>query len=283
MMSTEEFVERFQRCRAKLGPLVFGLDPSSDLLRDWGLEDSPLGLEAFIDISLKAASGVVGIIKPQSAFFERHGWRGIKALTRLIAEARAENLLVILDAKRGDIGSTNHAYAQAYLTEDAPLFVDALTVSPYMGLQAMRTIFDSAQESGSAIFVVVRSSNPEGRALQTALQPQGHSVEEQLMLDISKENQRIAPDRLGPIGAVFAPNHSYEHTFDMRSLNGLFLSPGLGAQGASANEIPAIYAGCLDRVLPSASRSLLSAGPDISKLQAGIHDLASSLKVELKG
>ncbi len=133
----ESFARRFGVARSVHGPLVFGLDPSADLLESWGLGDSAAGLDRFADIVLAAAAGTVGLVKPQSAFYERHGWRGIRTLDRLIAGARSAGLLVILDVKRGDVGSTNDAYAEAYLGKGAPLAADAITVHPYLGLGAM--------------------------------------------------------------------------------------------------------------------------------------------------
>jgi orotidine-5'-phosphate decarboxylase len=116
----DSFARRFAAVRATLGPLVLGADPHAALLRDWGLDDNAGGLERFTDIVLAAAAGTVGLVKPQSAFYERHGWPGIRALTRLTQTARAAGLLVILDVKRGDVGSTNAAYASAYLGDGAP-------------------------------------------------------------------------------------------------------------------------------------------------------------------
>jgi orotidine-5'-phosphate decarboxylase len=108
------FASRFQAASAKFGPLVWGLDPSGTLLESWGLGDTPDGLDRFVDIVLEAAIGTVGLVKPQSAFYERHGWRGIRTLARLMTEARQADVLVILDVKRGDVGTTNDAYAEAY-------------------------------------------------------------------------------------------------------------------------------------------------------------------------
>jgi orotidine-5'-phosphate decarboxylase len=114
--------------------LVWGLDPSSEVLCQWGLGDSPDGLDRFVDIVVDVASDAVGLVKPQSAFYERQGWRGIRSLTPLCAEARSAGLLVILDAKRRDMGSTNDAFAEAYLGKDAPIETDALTVHPWCGI-----------------------------------------------------------------------------------------------------------------------------------------------------
>ena len=111
----DSFAIRFAAVRSTYGPLAWGLDPSGSLLEAWELGDSPDGLDRFADIVLEAATGTVGLIKPQAAFYERHGWREIRTLQRLITEAQGNGLLVILDAKRGDVGTTNDAYAEAYL------------------------------------------------------------------------------------------------------------------------------------------------------------------------
>lgn len=111
----DTFATRFAVVRSRFGPLVWGLDPSGSVLEDWGVGDTPEGLDRFADIVLEAAPGTVGLVKCQAAFYERHGWRGFRTLQRLIAEAQSAGLLVIVDAKRGDVGSTNDAYAEAYL------------------------------------------------------------------------------------------------------------------------------------------------------------------------
>src|ERR1700685_591250 len=169
----ESFARRFAAARQTYGPLVFGLEPAGALLEAWGLGDDADGLDRFADLVLAAATGSCGLVKPQSAFYERHGWRGIRTLQRLTAEARAAGLLVILDVKRGDVGSTNDAYAEAYLGKDAPLEADAMTVHPYLGLGAMGAFVARAHEAGSGLLVVTRSSNPEGRPVQAATDATG--------------------------------------------------------------------------------------------------------------
>ena len=144
----DRFSIRFDAARSKWGPLAWGLDPSGDILEGWGLGDTPDGLDQFVDIVLPAAAETVGLIKPQTAFFERHGWRGIRTMSRLIDDARSAGLLVIVDAKRGDVGSTNQAYAEAYLGADAPMRADALTVHPYLGLDAMQPFVERASRVG---------------------------------------------------------------------------------------------------------------------------------------
>lgn len=267
---------------SEYGPLVFGLDPSGDLLRGWGLGDTADGLERFVDIVVDAAVGAVGVVKPQAAFYERHGWRGVRSLARLVETCRGAGLLVLLDVKRGDVGSTSQAYAEAYLGPSAPIPVDAITVTPYLGFAAMQPILDRAVASGAGVFVVTRSSNPEGRTIQTARHPSSVSVEQQLIADIAAENQRVAPDRIGPIGSVFGPTHGPPAGFDLRGMNGLFLAPGVGTQGATPATVAACFATCPDRVLASASRSLLVAGPDPSRLRDGALTLAAELREVLQ-
>jgi len=274
------FADRFAAGRAELGPLVFGLDPSGALLVEWGLGDDADGLERFVDIVLEAARGRVAVAKPQSAFYERHGWPGIRALSRLVDALRSDGVLVLLDAKRGDVGSTNAAYAEAYLGAGAPMPVDALTVTAYLGLAAMGPLVERAAGSGSALFVVTRSSNPEGRALQTARQADGPTVEAAMLAAIGALNADLAPGGIGPVGAVFAPTHG-EAEVDLVSMNGLFLAPGLGAQGATVQDVAECFATCPDRVLPSASRSLLSAGPDAAALADAVQAMAEEVRKAL--
>jgi orotidine-5'-phosphate decarboxylase len=157
-----------------------------------GLGDTPDGLDRFADIALEAAVGTVGLVKLQSAFYERHRWRGFRTLQRLIAEARSAGLLVIVDAKRGDVGTTKVAYAKTFLGDDAPLAADALTVHPYLGLAAMDAFVTRACEAGSCLLVVTRSSNPEGRSVQSALDGSGRTVEEALLCGIGEPNARLA-------------------------------------------------------------------------------------------
>lgn len=279
---TESFAARFAAVRAASGPLVFGLDPSADLLEAWGLGDTADGLDRFADIVLEAAAGTVGLVKPQSAFYERHGWRGIRTLQRLIGVARDAGILVVLDIKRGDVGSTNDAYAEAYLGKGAPLAADAITVHPYLGLGAMGSFVSRAAESGSCLLVVTRSSNPEGRAVQAALAPGGQPVEHDLLTRIGELNAQLAPGGIGPVGAVIGPTH-LRPELDLAAANALFLAPGVGAQGATPDDVAAVFAACPDRVMPSASRSLLAAGPGVSRLQDAVAELAAEFCRVLPG
>jgi len=276
----DPFAVRFAAAREKYGPLAIGADPHGPLLERWGLADDAAGLERFTDILVTAASGTAGLIKPQSAFYERHGWRGIRALTRLVETARGQDILVILDVKRGDVGSTNDAYAQAYLGPGAPVEADAVTVHPYLGLGAMGAFVDRAHQAGSCLFVVTRSTNPEGRAVQAARTPGGGSVEQRLLSDIGTLNARLAPGRIGPVGAVIGPARA-DPPLDLAAANALFLAPGVGAQGATPDDIAQTFAACPDRVIPSASRSLLAAGPDPAALAGAAAALNAQFRAKL--
>jgi len=276
----DSFPLRFAAARDRHGPLVLGADPHGAVLEAWGLTDDADGLERFTDIVLEAAVGTVGLIKPQSAFYERHGWRGIRALTRLTAAARAAGVLVILDVKRGDVGSTNDAYARAYLGAGAPVEADATTVHPYLGLAAMGAFVERAHLAGACLLVVTRSSNPEGRAVQAAATDSGRSVEQRVLDDIGVLNQTLAPGGIGPLGAVVGPV-PVDPPLDLAAANALFLAPGLGAQGARPGDVARTFAACPDRVMPSASRSLLAAGPDASALRDAAARLGDELRVLL--
>lgn len=272
----EPFAVRFEAARARHGPLAWGLDPSSDILESWSLGDSADGLERFIDIVLPVAAETVGLIKPQVAFYERHGWRGVRALTRLIDEARSADVLVVVDAKRGDVGSTNVAYAEAYLGPDAPMRADALTVHPYLGIDAMDPFVRRAAGAGDCLLVVTRSSNIEGRSVQAAVDADGRSVEQSLLDAIGRLNAELAPGRVGPIGAVIGPTH-VEPRLDLAAPNAVYLAPGVGRQGASPADVADIFRACPDRVIPSASRSLLTT-PDPGGLRHDVSELAEEFK-----
>ncbi|MGO8875457.1 MAG: orotidine-5'-phosphate decarboxylase [Acidimicrobiales bacterium] len=278
----DTFASRFAAVRSVHGPLAWGLDPSGEILDRWGVGDTPDGLDRFADIALEAAAGTVGLVKLQAAFYERQGWQGFRTLQRLIGDARSAGLLVIVDAKRGDVGTTNDAYAEAFLGTDAPLACDALTVHPYLGLAAMGSFVSRAHEAGSCLLVVTRSSNAEGRAIQSAVDASGRSVEEALLREIGRVNSELAPGRIGPIGAVVGPTHM-EPTLDLLAAHGLFLAPGVGAQGATPHDVARIFESCPDRVVPSASRSLLSDGPDVSRLRETAAALAQEFRQSLPG
>jgi orotidine-5'-phosphate decarboxylase len=182
-----------------------------------------------------------------------------------------------LDAKRGDVGSTNDAYAEAYLGKGAPIEVDALTVHPYLGLAAMGAFISRAHEAGSCLLVVTRSSNHEGRGVQAAETRPGVPVEVDLLGQIAQLNADLAPGSIGPVGAVIGPRE-WDAPLDLVSPSAVYLAPGVGAQGATVEDVARVFASCLDRVMPSASRSLLSHGPDPEALRDAVVSLADEFR-----
>ena len=176
-----------ERIRA-LGPLCVGIDPSKQLLEAWGREDTIEGLEFFSLAVLEAVIGTAAAIKPQVSFFERFGSEGFQVLERLMQDARDADILIVADAKRGDIGSTNEGYADAWLSDRSPLRADALTVSPYLGVGALSPIFEKAQATGRGVFVLAATSNPEGRIIQTARTSDNEMIEEVILRSVAELN-----------------------------------------------------------------------------------------------
>ncbi|MFE2180814.1 orotidine-5'-phosphate decarboxylase, partial [Streptomyces sp. NPDC059455] len=196
------FGTRLRAAMDARGPLCVGIDPHASLLADWGLGDDVAGLERFTRTVVDALAERVAVLKPQSAFFERFGSRGIAVLERAVADARAAGALVLMDAKRGDIGSTMAAYASAYLDPAGPLFSDAVTVSPYLGFGSLRPALDAARAAGAGVFALALTSNPEGAEVQHAVRPDGTTVAATVLAALKAEN--AAPAAAGPPGAARA-------------------------------------------------------------------------------
>jgi orotidine-5'-phosphate decarboxylase len=262
------------------GPLCAGIDPSPEILEDWGLSDDAHGLRTFGATCVEAFAGEVGVVKPQVAFFERHGAAGMAELERLVAQARAAGLLVINDAKRGDIDTTAQAYADAWLGDASPLAADAVTVHAYLGLGALQPMVRLAARTGRGVFVVVRSSNPEGRGLQQAVTAEGASVEDTLLREIAALNgsTEVPPGTVGAVIGATLPRSD----FPLDQLRGVILAPGLGAQGARPADVAARFAGCAPgSVLPSSSRGLLRHGPAPDSLRSYARSLVRELSVAM--
>jgi orotidine-5'-phosphate decarboxylase len=280
MEETASFKERVAEAVGRFGPLCAGIDPSAALLHSWGLPDDASGLGAFCDICVEALGGVVAVIKPQVAFFERHGSAGLAELERLLVEAKAAGLLVLADAKRGDIDTTAAAYAEAWLSPGSPLAADAVTVHPYLGLAALAPFFKLAGRTGRGVIVVTRSSNPEGRLLQQAVTRTGDSVEESLLAEIAAWNSS-GDIPSGTVGAVLGATLD-PPVFPLSQLGGVILAPGLGAQGARPQDVADRFAGCAPKsVLVSTSRALLAAGPKTPDLRRAAADLSRELTAVL--
>jgi orotidine-5'-phosphate decarboxylase len=261
------------------GPLCLGIDPHPFLLDQWGLPDSALGVRDFSLRAVEAAGDAIGIVKPQVAFFERHGSAGYAALEEVIGVARAAGLLVIADAKRGDIGSTVDAYGEAWLTPDAPLESDAMTLVAYQGVESLAGPLARARENGKGVFVLAATSNPEARATQTAVLVEGgesRSVAAAIVAEVAGHNPA---DRLGDVGVVIGAtvgmgdfgiaHQDLEHT--------PILAPGFGEQGASLSDIRSLFGVVSGNVIANVGRGLLRMGPD------GLADAVTAAALAARG
>ena len=256
MTDASGFGGRYTRAVAERGRLCAGIDPHAALLEEWGLSVDIDGLSAFADICVEALGPVAAVIKPQVAFFEPFGSAGFAVLERVIAGCREAGALVIADAKRGDIGSTMAAYAQAWLSESSPLCADSVTASPYLGYESLRPALDRARSGERGVFVLARTSNPEGGELQRA-QVGERTVAQSIVDAAAAENT----DGTATVGLVVGATR--EHGLDLAGLRGPILAPGLGAQGATAADLPIVFEGADPAwVLPASSRGVLRAGPD---------------------
>ena len=172
---------------------------------------------------------------------------------------------MVLDVKRGDIGSTAAAYADAYLRDEAPLGVDAITVSPYLGVGALRPIIDLAVHNGRGVFVLARTSNPEGTVIQQASIGDGRTVAQLIVDEISQVNKGVKP--IGDIGVVVGATVGNTGV-DLSSVNGPVLLPGLGAQGGRPEDLRKIMGDGPALALASYSRQVLGKGPSVAELRA---------------
>jgi orotidine 5'-phosphate decarboxylase subfamily 2 len=270
----ETFGARLRTALDARGPLCAGIDPHASLLTQWGLGDDVAGLEQFSYTVVEALADRVAVLKPQSAFYERFGSRGIAVLERTVADARSAGAIVIMDAKRGDIGSTVAAYADAYLDPASPLFSDALTASPYLGFGSLEPLYAAAEKNNAGVFVLGLTSNPEGSQVQGAVGASGRTIAEEIITAAGERNAGAAP--MGPIGVVVGGTVETPD-FDLSQLNGPYLVPGIGAQGATAADVRRIFGAGAHNVVPASSREILRGGPSV----AGLRDAAARTVEEL--
>ncbi|MFE4395388.1 MULTISPECIES: orotidine-5'-phosphate decarboxylase [Streptomycetaceae] len=263
-MTLAPFGARLRQALDTRGQLCVGIDPHASLLAAWGLGDDLAGLESFSRTVVEALADRVAVLKPQAAFFERFGSKGVAVLERTVEEARAAGALVLMDAKRGDIGSTMAAYAEAFLSPGSPLFSDAVTVSPYLGFGSLRPALDLAREQGCGVFALALTSNPEGAEVQRAVGADGEPVAASVLRQLAAENEGAAP--LGSFGAVVGATLA-DAGVDL-AINGPLLAPGIGAQGATMADLPRVFGASVMNVVPSVSRDVLKHGPSVPALRA---------------
>ncbi|MFB8760068.1 orotidine-5'-phosphate decarboxylase [Streptomyces nigra] len=277
---TEPFGSRLRRAMDERGPLCVGIDPHASLLAEWGLNDDVAGLERFSRTVVEATADRVAVLKPQSAFFERFGSRGVAVLEKSVEEARAAGALVVMDAKRGDIGSTMAAYAESFLRKDSPLFSDALTVSPYLGYGSLSPAVALARESGTGLFVLALTSNPEGGEVQHAVRADGRDVAATMLAHLAAENAGEEP--LGSFGAVVGATLGDLSSYDL-AINGPLLAPGIGAQGATPADLPRVFGAAVRNVVPNVSRGVLRHGPDVVTLRDAASRFADEVREAVAG
>jgi len=268
-----DFATRLQQAIAAHSPLCVGIDPSAALLKSCGLPDSAAGAYEFGKRVLEAAQFELSIIKPQSAFFERFGSDGVRAMEQLTQLARSRGVLVLLDGKRGDIDTTAEAYAAGYFSPSSPLRVDAVTTHAYLGFAALEKFLDIAIRNDGGVFVVVRSSNPEGRGLQTAKLANGETVAGNLCRLITERNRRTSGEGLGPIGAVVGATCEDAAETVAAMPTAFILAPGVGAQGATIKDVLTRMPAARGRVLPNVSRAILANGSSASEIRTTIRAL----------
>jgi orotidine-5'-phosphate decarboxylase len=257
------FGARLREAMDNRGPLCVGIDPHPALMDQWGMTDSAFGLEKFAMTAVEALAGTSAVVKPQSAFFERHGSAGIAVLEKVVAAARELGAIVLLDVKRGDIGSTAQAYADAYLDPTSPLAVDAITASPFLGFGSLQPMVDTALAHDAGLFVLALTSNPEGAQVQHARTADGRTVAGSVLDAIATLN--VDADPMGSVGAVVGA--TIGETGENLDIRGPLLVPGVGAQGGTPADVRRIFGAAAANVLPSSSREILGAGPDKAALR----------------
>lgn len=291
-MTGAPFGRRLQAAVSAHGPLCVGIDPHRELLADWGLDEEPAGLETFSMRCVEAFGGYAALVKPQSAFYERFGSAGVAVLERVLAELRTAGTLSLLDVKRGDIGSTMEGYAQAYLSDESPLRADAMTASPYLGYGSLRPALDLAAARGRGVFVLTLTSNPEGPQVQHAVNA-GVSVAASMLAGVRADNAAaepgvepgvqpgVEPGGWGSVGMVVGATVGAaiaELGLDLASANAPILAPGLGAQGASADDVRRSFGAAVARVLAASSRDVLRAGPAPMSLRKRAVEVGDQLR-----
>jgi orotidine-5'-phosphate decarboxylase len=269
------FGDRLAAAFAARGRLCVGIDPHAWLLAEWGLPDDARGLREFGLRVVEAAEGRIGIVKPQVAFFERHGSPGFAALEEVLAAARSAGLVVIADAKRGDLGTTVEAYGQAWLTPGSPLEADAMTLNAYQGVGSLAATIALAREAGKGLFVLAATSNPESLPSQTALiaagERAGSTVAAGIVDEVMGLNAGASPSVVGSLGVgsfgvvIGATVDPARFGIPLKAMAATpsvpVLAPGFGHQGAGFSSLRGRYGPVAPFVIASTSRDVLSAGP----------------------
>lgn len=262
----DTFSKRLETAFSSKGQLCVGIDPHEEILVENGFDVSATGVFDFSMKILDQLEGVVSIVKPQVSFFERFGSVGFAVLEKVLESANDRGFLAIADAKRGDIGSTMEAYAQAWLAKSAPFTCDALTVNPYLGVGSLNQVASMASERGKGLFVLAATSNPEGSNLQSSGNEETVAAQVAREVDIMNKATASSKSRFGSVGVVIGATVSLEK-LGLSSLNEgktelrtAVLAPGFGFQGAKLEDAKSIFGDLSSDVLYSISRSVLRDG-----------------------
>ncbi|MGV0625781.1 orotidine-5'-phosphate decarboxylase [Mycolicibacter minnesotensis] len=272
---TPGFGARLAQATADRGPLCLGIDPHPELLASWGLPATPDGLAAFAETCVTAFAGFA-IVKPQVAFFEAYGSAGYAVLERTTAALGEAGVLVLADAKRGDIGTTMAAYATAWAGA-SPLAADAVTASPYLGFGSLEPLLQTAAAHRRGVFVLAATSNPEGASVQRCRDAQGRTVAQGIVDAAAAANRAERADgaQLGSVGVVVGA--TLDEVPDLSALGGPVLVPGVGAQGGRPEALAGLGGAAAGTLLPAVSREVLRAGPDVGALRAAAERLRDAV------
>ena len=232
-----DFASRLTAASRKIGPLCVGIDPHPGRVPALFGGDTPDGLATWGEAIVSQVAGRACVIKPQVGLFERLGPDGMRALQRVCHAAQAAGLIVIADAKRGDIGSTAEGYAQAYLGKSAPFPCDAVTVNPYMGIDTLEPFLAAAESNGKGVVVLARTSNPGSADFQTR-DMGGAPLFARIVEALQPAIERLEGASGWSSLMLFAGATGPDEARALRKLapSCLFLVPGYGAQGSGAQD-----------------------------------------------
>ena len=275
------FIERFKKLS---NPFCLGLDPSNDILNSWGFKDDINGLERFCDIikSLFKFDDIqnnLHIVKIQHAFFERFGSSGIEIMISMIRFLKQKSIIVIVDCKKTDIGHTAFTYIKSFLDRKGQIGVDAMTFVPFLGINIFTDeIIDFIEENKAFIFIVTKSSNPEGEIIQDAKIQDGRTVAEYISDRVREINMRSRV--LGSVIGATLKKEKIESILNKLE-NTLILSPGIGAQGASYYDILENFSSKF--IITPISRGILKNGPNLDLLRDSINREINNSKALIQG
>ena len=273
-MEPAPFSDRLvQTVTRKRTQLVVGLDPRLDLLPMELRGEAVLGRAAAASAIARFCKGIIDAVgpyvvavKPQAAFFEALGSDGFRALEEVCDYARSAGMLVVLDAKRGDIGSTSRAYAAAYLEprEDGVPLADAITASPYLGHDSVEPFLAACRRHGAGAFFLVRTSNAGAADVQDLTLSDGRPLWQHVAVLVHDWGQALVGEEgLSSVGAVIGATHPRSVSEARKLLpRSLLLLPGVGAQGATPADVARAFSAGAASALVTASRSVIYAYRD---------------------